>query len=57
MGAGEGEGEGHQTDAESRQGGCSWTWMKLPIESWLKFGSSLRFDTRGGELERIARPD
>lgn len=43
-----GEGEGHQTDAESRQGGCSWTWMKLPIESWLKFGSSLRFDTRGG---------
>lgn len=25
-------GVGHHTDAGSRQGGWSWTWMKLPIE-------------------------
>lgn len=38
------KGTGHQTDAESRQGGCNYTWMKLPTRcfrcllDWFWFG-------------------
>lgn len=38
------KGTGHQTDAESRQGGCNYTWMKLPTRCfhcllyWFWFG-------------------
>lgn len=39
---------GYQTDAQSRQGGCNWTWMKLPTRYLFRISLALTWGQTEG---------